>query len=502
MVINDSRDLKMHKNNRILKGIGLAGLLLMITLAGTACNRPAKESSVGKESVEDTVNQPSDSPDIKQDADTTHEPEPTNEPDISEADPTEAPANTPKPAPTGKPSPTEKPEPTVAPTPAGKPSPTEIPVSMTDFTPSKEVLHSTTALTQGDYLFYKTGKLTNTVIAAKNLNTSQVFEITTIEDTYFNSTEFFLKESDIYYHAEGDIYRVGVDGTNKERLFKGTATMLGFYEDDLYAVDSKAREIIRINQAGEKTSFAKLNSKDPLEAVMVRDGFYYISKSTNNTLKDNDPIDRLYYIDFEGKNKTEIYADLDIFHLKRQEDEVFVLTLSDIPEEMKLIKVKDREATILHSNSREELEAQGCRWLDMSLFTLLAVNDKKVYYGINFNNGETLNIYSVETDGKNHGLFLNAYDIEGMNPSAYFRRGDMDGDYLKIVFDCDEDPVEVYLIDLQDKSTMKFEGGYYLSATIDVEGDYVYYLKSKEYDHYSEKPEEYEYGQSKLSELR
>ena len=50
-----------------------------------------------------------------------------------------------------------------------------------------------------------------------------------------------------------------------------------------------------------------------------------------------------------------------------------------------------------------------------------------------------MNIYSVGTDGEDHGLYLNAFDIDGMNGSAYFMRGDMDEGYLKILFDCDED---------------------------------------------------------------
>lgn len=60
--------------------------------------------------------------------------------------------------------------------------------------------------------------------------------------------------SNIYYHAEGDIYRVG--------LFKGTATILGFHDDDIFALDRKAREIIQINKKGEKKSLVKLNSID------------------------------------------------------------------------------------------------------------------------------------------------------------------------------------------------------------------------------------------------
>ncbi|MDF2822533.1 MAG: putative secreted protein, partial [Clostridiales bacterium] len=198
-------------------------------------------------------------------------------------------------------------------------------------------------------------------------------------------------------------------------------------------------------------------------------------KSSNNTLDGNDPTDRLYYIDFDGMNKTEIYAGLDIFDLKLNENELFFLAISEESEVMKLNKVKKQKVTTIHSSSKEELEAQGCNWFEANTFTLLAANATHVYYGVDFNNGMEMNVYSVGTGGEDHGLYLNAFDIEGMNGSAYFMRGDMDGGYLKILFDCDEDPVEIYLIDLEDKSTIKFEGGYYISGSIDVEEEYVYY---------------------------
>src|SRR5690606_28619594 len=111
---------------------------------------------------------------------------------------------------------------------------------------------------------------------------SKVMEIITIEDTFFNTSEFYLKGSDIYYHADGNIYRVGLDGNNKTRLFKGKATILGFHEDNVYALDRKTREIIGINDVGEKKTIVKLNSIDPLEVLMVEDGFYFINKGSNN----------------------------------------------------------------------------------------------------------------------------------------------------------------------------------------------------------------------------
>ncbi len=462
-----------YKRYKIIRGMELACLLFIVSIAAAACNRSEKDNISGNDKAEDVMNQPTDAP--------TAEPTPTKEP-----------------GPTAEPTPAGEPEPT----PTRKPAPTSEPAPNSDFIPSEKVVHGTTAFVQGNYLFYKTGKLTKTVIASKNLKTSKITELATIEDSRVSISEFYLKGSNIYYHADGDIYRIGVDGKNKKRLFKGTATILGIHEDNIFALDRKAREIIRINQEGEKKSLSKLSSIDTLEAVMVQDGIYYINKSSNNTLNGNDPIDRLIYIDFDGKNKTEIYSDLDIFDLKSNENELFFLTLAEEPEVMKLNKVKNRKAITIHSSSREELKAEGCNWFEENTFTLLAANAAHVYYGVDFNNGKDMNVYSVGTDGKNHGLYLNAFDIKGINGSAYFMRGDMDEGYLKIVFDCDEDPVEIYLIDLQDKSAIKFEGSYYNSSSIDVEGEYVYYCKTLQYDPYGETPEAYEYGRSKLSELK
>jgi hypothetical protein len=474
---NYLKGLRKKHRLKMTKGLVLICLLFMVSMVAVACSRSTKENVNESDKIEDTRNQQSDLP--------VAEPTATKEPET-----------------TVEPTPTKEPETTTVPTPTMEPAPTSEPTSNSNFNPSEEVVHSTTAFIQGNYLFYKTGKLTKTVIASKDLKTSKVTELATIEDSYFSSSEFYLKGSNIYYHAEGDLYRIGVDGKNNNRLYKGTATILGFHDDDIFALDRKTREIIRINKKGEKKSLVKLKSIDTLEVVMLQDGLYYISKSSNNTLEGNDPIDRLYYIDFDGTNKTEIYEGLDIFDLKLNENELFFLAISKESKAMMLNKVKKHKVTTIHSTSKEELEAQGCNWFEANTFTLLAANATHVYYGVDFNNGMEMNVYSVGTDGEEHGLYLNAFDIEGMNGSAYFMRGDMDGGYLKILFDCDEDPVEIYLIDLKDKSTIKFEGGYYISGSIDVEGEYVYYCNSTQYDRYGEMPEAYEYSRSKITTLK
>lgn len=482
------KDLKEIQRYRSIKGIRLVCLLFIISMLAAACSRPMKGSPGENEKIEDTANQPTASP--------AAEPTLTREPE-----PTSGPAPTEEPELTAEPTTAEKPETTGKPASDGDSDPTSEQASNSDFQPSEKAVHSTTAFVQGNHLFYKTGKLTKTVIASKNLKTSKVTEIAAIQDSYPGSGEFYLKGSNIYYHAEGDIYRIGVDGKNKSRLYKGTAAILGFHGEDIIALDRKTRELVRINRKGEMKSLTKIKSIDSLEAVMMQDGIYYISKSSNNTLKGNDPEDRLYYIDFDGRNKTEIDKDLNIFDLKSNNNELFFLAISDEPGVMKLNKVKKSKVTTIHSTSREELEAAGCNWFEENTFTLFAANAAHVYYGVDFNNGKAMNIYSVGTDGENHGLYLNAFDLEGINPSAYFMKGDMDGDYLKILFDCDEDPVEIYLINLKDKSVVKFEGGYYLSGSIDVEGEYIYYCKSSKYDRYGEMPEAYEYGRSKISSL-
>lgn len=494
-----SNNIKKSKDRqRMVKGITLVSMLMILSLAAIACNRTGNTNTSDKN--------------ITDEIEPTAEPTPTQGKESDEGlAPTQGAETTGGLEPTQVPEPTEVLTPTPGqndPKPTEKPAPTKKPDSASDteffreFNPSDRVYHGTTAFVQGDFLFYKSGKLTSSVIASENLKTSKVKEITTIDDTFFNSSEFYLKGSDIYYHADGNIYRVGIDGKNKTRIFKGKATILGIHEDNVYALDRKTKEIISINKAGEKKALVKLNSIDPLEVVMVENGFYFINKRSNNTLNGNDPMDRLYYIGMDGKGKTEIYASLDIFDLKKSGNDVFFLAITDSPEAMELRKANGHKTALLYSTSKEELTALGCNWLDRNSFTLLGVSRTHVYYGVNFNNGKDLNIYSVETDGDNHGLFRNAYDIKGVRQDAYFRSGDVDEGYLKIIFDCDEAPVEVYLINLQDDTVIKFDGGYYLPGSIDVEGDNVYYLKSSEYDRYTENPKLYQYGRSKLSELK
>ncbi|HHT96657.1 MAG TPA: hypothetical protein GXZ90_02025 [Clostridiales bacterium] len=458
---------KYIRKNRLV----LICLLIFVSIATMACNK-SNNQETGKDNNIEDINVPDP---------TTTEPTPTRTPEPI-AEPTI--------------------EPTIEPTPTKDPTSQSETSSINDFIPSEKVFYSTTAFTQGNYFFYKTGKLAETKIVLKNLKTSEITEITTIEDSYFNSSKFYLNGSHIFYHAKGDIYRVAIDGKNKTRLFKGTATILGLHEDNLYALDRKNKEIIRIDKNGQKKSLVKINSIDSVEVIMVKNGFYFINKSSNNTSNGNDPIDRLYYVDLDGKNKIEIYKELDIYNMISSGNDIFFLTFSDESETTKLNKVKDHKAKTIHSFTKEELKTLGCNWLGMETITLLAVNSTNLYYGINFNDGKEMNIYSMGVDGNEPLLYRNAYDIEGMNPAAYFRSGNIDNGYLKIVFDCDEDPVEVFLINLKDDSVIKFKGGYYLPETIDVEGDYVYYLKSSDYDRYGESPETYKYGRSKISEFK
>ena len=214
-------------------------MLILISMVAIACNRKGNTSTDGKNStseIEPTeVPKPTIGQELDKEAIPTQESgyagvlEPTKEPEPTEVSSPNQEQKEQKP--TEKPAPTKRPDTTAE----------------TDFfsklIPSDKVYHSATAFNQGNYLFYKSGKLTSTVIAAKNLNTSKVMEITTIEDSFFNTSEFYLKGSDIYYHADGNIYRVGLDGNNKTRLFKGKATILGFHEDNVYALDRKAYNI-------------------------------------------------------------------------------------------------------------------------------------------------------------------------------------------------------------------------------------------------------------------
>jgi hypothetical protein len=369
--------------------------------------------------------------------------------------------------------------------------------SNSEFVSSNEVAHSITAFTQGDYLFYKSGNLTKTVIASKNFKTSKITKIAVISQNLQSSDEFYLKGSSIYYHEKGNIYRVGIDGKNKCRLWKGKAIILGFHEDDLFALDKKANEIIKIDSNGNKISLAKLHSVDSKDVILQQDGFYYIVTSSDNTSNGNDPTDRLYYIDFDGQNKTELYSAQDIFDLKSNDKELFFMAISENPNKVEINKIENHKAATIYSTSQQELKDQGCGWFDQFTFTLLAVSTSRVYYGVNFNNAKDMNIYSVGINGEEQNLFLNAYTIKGIYGSAYFRKGNMEDGYLKVVFDCDEAPLEIYLINLQDKSAIKFEGSNYMADSIDLESGYVYYCKAEKH---ASSAKAYTYGAKKLSE--
>lgn len=463
----------------------LISLLLILTLATAACSRTGKNNN-----TEDPLNPPPTLP--ATDHTVTQEPE---TPDAPTPTPVTEPISTDKPTPSEEPQPTEKPAPTKAPAP--KPEP----IVLEGFISSDEAVYGMTALVQGNYLFYKAGTNEDTEVIAKNLITLKETEIP-IEHPYSFSGSFILKGNDFYFHHNKDIYRVGLDGMSKKRLFKGTATILGFYEDDIIALDKKSWTIVRINKDGETKTLVK-KAGTHFEAVVLRDGIYYIHKYIKSG--EDSPIDKLYYIDFNGNNKIELSSDLHVYDLKSNNDEAFFLTISENPEEIKLCKVKDHKINEIYSISRTDWEAQGFRWQGIHLphmITLLAANSTHVFYGIESTYSSELFIYSIGIDGSDHKLLNDNFDLKKLSPTAYFSRySAIDNGYLNIKFDGDNLPNDTLLINLQDNSFILFDGGYY--EAVDVEGDYVYYTKSSKYyrGKVDDDDKEYIYGRSKISEL-
>lgn len=370
-----------------------------------------------------------------------------------------------------------------------------------DFKPSDEVVHGKVAIAQGDFIFYRAGKLHETNIIVKNIKTSDEETLVTLKDGQLNPSEMYLLGNNLYYQEDNDIYRIGIDGENKIQLFKGTASILGIANDNIIALNKNTKEIIRINHQGENMILAKVSSINPLEIVVMENGIYYTNKKSNNTSNGNNPTDRLYYIDFNGNNKTEIDAEIDIYDLKSNENELFYLSISNDTEDIRIKKVVDGTFSIIHTITQEELETLTVLWYDSNTFTILGVNETNIYYGINTESLDTLAVYSVRTNGESPELYMNINDLPGIDPSAYFRSGMMDDVYLKIVLDCDSNPVQVYIINLKEKSSIMFQGGYYNSNTIDVLGDTIYYCKSSKFDAYMDFLENWEYGHSKISSL-
>ena len=86
---------------------------------------------------------------------------------------------------------------------------------------------------------------------------------------------------------------------------------------------------------------------------------------------------------------------------------------------------------------------------------------------------------------------MNLHDIEGINSNASFGTARIDEGYLVLGFNCDEEPWETYLVNMQNMTVKKLETGYYNHTSIDIEGSYVYYSKYPQYDAYGDGDSEY-----------
>ncbi|MDI9488605.1 MAG: hypothetical protein QM222_04665, partial [Bacillota bacterium] len=258
-------------------------------------------------------------------------------------------------------------------------------------------------LVRDNQLFYKKGSSKNYSIVSKNLTTQEENEIVTVELPYSDVGNFCLKGDYIYYDRDDRLHKVSLDGSNDTKLYKRKADLLGFYGDDVIVFDKSSYSLIRINNDGEYKTLLK-KGYFYMEATVMAEGIYYILPSSE---KKDEPSVQLYYMDFEGNNKTLLLEDREVFHLKSNNNEAFFIARDS--HKFKIYKVKDKKLDIIYNINREDLEALGYRW-DFLLPTgvyLLGVTSTHVYYGVEFDadGKEALHVYSVKTDGSGHELF-------------------------------------------------------------------------------------------------
>lgn len=436
----------------------------------------------GEETITNTPPQPTVTEEVTNTPNPTITEEATNTPSPTI---TEGVTNTPNPTITGEapntPKPTEKPEITTS-----------------------EYKHSNSVIKEGDFLFYKEGNLMEGYIIAKNLKTSKEIKLSPFNSLSFSPNDLFYKDNDIYFNEKGTIYRVNIEGNQeREQIAKGNMVLLGFYKDLLFYYNTKNKEITQIDSDNKEESrkvIAKLGKGNYREMVITEGGIYYINQG-DNYLADGNPIDYLYYLNLDSQKSELLLEGYDIYDMKVSDGEVFFAAIGEERETFTIYKGNKNKLTNLVTLHKEEFGEELRSFGDSNGMRLLTVGGGKVYYGLDDFNNINVDVYSLNTDGKEHQHMFNIYELKDISRAAYFSRFRYDSGYLIMHFDCDEAPHETFIFNTKDGSYKKLEPGYYSSITLDIEGDSIYFAKSKDFDHYQEYLDQYEFQSMKLSEF-
>lgn len=409
---------------------------------------------------------------------------------------------TPTVEPTMDPSPTPSVEATMTPSPTPSVAITNTPTSK-PIVSSNKVKKSNTVIADNNYILYKTGNLVEATIIAMDKEDSKKKELTAIESFTYTPEDFYLKDNYVYYTEDGSIYRVKINGDSPELILYGDVTILGFRGEYIFYYSIKSKEIIRIDEDGKENSrkiIADLSNTNHVDIVMTNKAIYYVDHG-DNFLGESDPTDILYYVDLDTGKNEEIYRSYDIYDLKVNDNEVFFASISDEEDAFTISKANKNSISDVITIDKTELLNDGIQLFNSHTLRLLEVGNNVIYYSIDYNDNLKNHLYKVNTSGSDNSLFINIFDLENISPAAYFGSARLDSGYLILFFDCDEDPHEIFIMSLKDKSYKKLEPGYYNYNTIDIEGDTIYYAKSSEFDQYQEMLDQYKYKNMKLSKF-
>lgn len=137
----------------------------------------------------------------------------------------------------------------------------------------------------------------------------------------------------VYYFKDNNLYRVEVDGTNREKISNKTIRYYHIEDNWIYYIYVKegSQYIAKMKLNGEeneKITNADSDSKENFEALYVKDGkIYYVAS------KRNDEYDLVYYLYKMNKKGSKVEKicklDEDVQYINMQEDAIYYTVLKD-----------------------------------------------------------------------------------------------------------------------------------------------------------------------------
>jgi len=158
----------------------------------------------------------------------------------------------------------------------------------------------------------------------------------------------------VYYYKNNNLYRVKLNGTDREKVSDREISCYQIVEDDIYYIYEKDRVqyIAKMDLDGEDTErLAKADEDIEFETLYVKGGkIYYI------TSKQNEEYDRDYYLykmSKKGKNNERISKiDTNIQNINMQDDLIYYTVTEDYNTFMiKSVKYNGTDKTLIKKNS-------------------------------------------------------------------------------------------------------------------------------------------------------